>query len=191
MKTKTQLLLILLLLSMSRSTFAQNQPSQPDMQAMMANMMPGQVQAMMAKSVGDWKADITMWMDPSQPASKTTAKVRNDMMMDGRYLSTKYTGTMMGKPFEGMGLMAYNNATKMFYSSWVDNMSTGMSQLSGTWKDENKSIELRGVTNDPMSGKDMMMRQVLTFQNDNTQLMEMYMTMNGQEMKTMEIKMTR
>jgi hypothetical protein len=42
-----------------------------------------------------------------------------------------------------------------------------------------------------MQGKEVMMRQVLTFNNDNDQTLEAYTDINGKEMKTMTIHLTR
>jgi hypothetical protein len=46
---------------------------------------------------------------------------------------------------------------------------------------------------DPASGKDIPVREILKFVDDNHQIMEMYANAGagGQEFKTMEIKFTR
>jgi hypothetical protein len=192
---KMNLLLTCILLCTTIILKAQNQTAPPppsaDQKAMMANMAPGPIQAMMAKGVGDWKADVTMWEDPSQPPTKSTCTVKNEMIMGGRYMTSKFTGTMMGMPFEGMSTTAYDNSSKKFYSSWIDNMSTGMMQMTGWWNDSTKSIDMKGTSVDPMSGKDVMMRQTLTMNGDNDQLMKMYAVMGGKEMEVMEIHLTR
>src|SRR5882757_11212726 len=159
--------------------------------AWMAYMTPGPIHQMVAKSDGNWKADVTMWMAPGAEPTKNTAECTNKMILGGRYQETKYTGTMMGMPFEGMGLMAYDNAKKVFISSWVDNMGTGMMNLEGKWDDNSKSITFLGKSVDPTTGKEMDIRQVLKIIDDNAQQLDMYMQMNGQEFKTMEIKLTR
>ena len=52
------------------------------------------------------------------------------MVMDGRYLVEEYDGEMMGQPFKGMGLMAYDNSEQRFVSAWIDNMGTGIMTIS-------------------------------------------------------------
>jgi hypothetical protein len=44
---------------------------------------------------------------------------------------------------------------------------------------------------DPSTGKEMDVKQTFTVVNDNTQKMEMFMTQDGKEFKTMEIMLTR
>ena len=51
--------------------------------------------------------------------------------LGGRYVIGKFAGTMMGQPFEGMSTMGYDNAKKMFTSTWVDNMGTGIVHYDG------------------------------------------------------------
>jgi hypothetical protein len=159
--------------------------------AWMAYMTPGPIHQMIAKSDGDWKGDVSMWMAPGAPPTKSTADCTNKMIMGGRYQESKYKGTMMGMPFEGMGLMAYDNARKVFLSSWIDNMGTGMMNMEGVWDDNTKSITFTGKSVDPMTGKDMDFKEVFKLIDDNTQEMAMYTQMNGQEFKTMEIRLTR
>jgi hypothetical protein len=170
------------------SAFAQ---SDADMKAMMAYATPGQIHQMLAKSVGSWKGDITMWMQPGAPPMKSVGESTNEMILGGRYLQSKNTGNFMGAPFEGIGIMGYDNAKKVFVNSWIDNMGTGMMYLTGTWDAATKSVTFTGTMVDPTAGGDVKVRQVMKFVDDNTQIMEMYSITNGKEFKNMEIKYTR
>ncbi len=70
-------------------------------------------------------------------------------------------------------------------------MGTGIMNLEGTWDEGSKSIEFKGKSTDPSTGKVMTVREVFKIVDDNTQMMEMYCMQNGKEMKTMEIKAVR
>lgn len=152
---------------------------------------PGDVHKMMAKDNGTWSADITMWMDPTAPAQKSKGTCTNSMILGGRYQKSVHKATMMGMPFEGIGILGYDNNKKVFVSSWVDNMGTGVMYMEGPWDDATKSITLKGKCVDPMTGKDMEMRQVMTIIDDKHQKLEMYYTTDGKEMKNMEINFTK
>ncbi|MEP7142410.1 MAG: DUF1579 domain-containing protein [Ferruginibacter sp.] len=162
-----------------------------DMKAWQNYMTPGEVHKMLAQSDGEWNEEITMWMDAGMPPTKSTATSKNEMIMGGRYQLSKTTGTMMGMPFEGMSLMGYDNAKKVFTSTWVDNFGTGTMTMEGAWDDKTKSITLKGKAIDPMTGKDTWVRQVIKFIDDNTQEIEMYDTKDGKETKSIEMKLTR
>ena len=165
--------------------------SEAEMKAWMAYMTPSDVHKMMAKSDGEWNEDITMWMAPGAPPTKSTATAVNRMIMGGRYQESKHTGNFMGMPFEGYSLLGYDNAKKTFMSTWVDNMGTGIMYMEGKWDDKTKTIHLTGTTIDPSTGKDMKIRETFKLVDDNTQLLEMYCTKDGKEYKNMEIKFTR
>jgi hypothetical protein len=170
---------------------AQDPKKDAAMQAWIEYSTPGQAQKMMAQSAGDWKAEVTQYMDPTQAPTKSQAAVHNEMIMGGRYLTTRYTGNMMGMPFEGLGTMAFDNGTKKFISTWIDNMGTGITYMEGMMSADGKTLEIKGMGYDPMQKMQVAMRQVLHFNGDNDQTMEFYQMMNGKEVKVMDIHMTR
>ncbi len=161
------------------------------MKAWQEYMTPGSVHKMLAASNGTWNEDITMWMTPDAPPTKSTATAETKMIMDGRYQESVSTGSFNGMPFEGRNLLGYDNAKKIFQSSWIDNMGTGIMEMHGTWDEPTKTINFTGTMVDPTSGKDMNVRETFTFVDDNNQLMNMYATQDGKEYKSMEIKFTR
>lgn len=162
-----------------------------DMKAMMAAAAPGETHKMLAKSAGNWTANVTMWMQPGAAPVTSTAQATNEMIMDGRYLRTTNKGTMMNMPFEGIGITGYDNVKKQFVNSWIDNMGTGIMTMTGQWDAANKSIVFNGTMADPVSGKDIAFREVWQFSDDDHQVMEMYYPIGGKDFKTMEIKYTR
>jgi hypothetical protein len=113
------------------------------------------------------------------------------MIMGGRYQQSHHSGNMMGQPFEGQGTLAWDNQRKVLINTWIDNMGTGLMYMEGAWDNASNSATFKGKMPDPMSGKEVDVRQVFTVLNDNTQKMEMFVNQNGQEFKTMEINLTR
>jgi hypothetical protein len=162
-----------------------------EMKAWQDYMTPGEIHKMLALSDGEWNEEITMWMDPAAPASKYTAIAKNEMIMGGRYQLSKTKGEMMGIPFEGMSLVGYDNAKKIFTSVWIDNFGTGITTMEGPWDETTKSITFTGKMVDPATGKEAWVKQVIKFIDNDTQQMEMFDKKNGTETKTMEIKFTR
>jgi hypothetical protein len=177
---------------LSCSTLSAQTPSQDEMMKVwQAYMTPGDVHKMLAKYDGEWKTEMTMWMDPTSAPTKSTGKVTNKMILGGRYQETRYSGDFMNMPMEGIGMTGYDNAKKVFITTWVDNMGTGMMLMEGTWDDSKKTINFSGKTVDPATGKDIMVKEVIKFIDDKTQQMEMYMVQDGTEFKTMQIIYTR
>jgi hypothetical protein len=166
------------------------EPSAMD-KAWMTYMTPGPMHEMLAKSNGEWNQEVTMWMAPGAPPMKSMSTCTNRMILGNRYQESKASGTFNNMPFEGSGITGYDNAKKVFVSTWIDNMGTGVMTVEGSYDDKTKTINYHGKSVDPMTGKDTPIRETYKIVDDNTQVMEMFMTQNGKEMKTMEIKMTR
>jgi hypothetical protein len=150
-------------------------------------MTPGSMHKWMEKTNGTWEAELSQWMDPSVPPTKAKAINVQSLALGGRYAIGKFTSTMMGQPMEGMSTMGYDNGKKMFVSTWVDNMGTGIVHMSGTYDEATKTLHLKGHQTDPMTGKDSDIREEMKMIDDNTYTMAMFGAgMDGKEMKFME-----
>jgi Protein of unknown function (DUF1579) len=162
-----------------------------EQKAYVAFMTPGPTQQMIAKSAGTWTGTVTMWTPENATPTTSTMEATNTMILGGRYLQSSNKGTMMGQPFEGIGVTGYDNSKKVFVSSWVDNMGTGMIFMEGTWDASTNSMLLSGKNTDPLTGKDVPIREIMKFVDDNHQELVIYFTEKGKEFKGMEIKYVR
>ena len=157
-------------------------------------MTPGDIHKMLAASVGKWAVETTMWDPLHKDAAPDKSMGTSDtkMILNGLFQESTYSGTMMGMPFQGVGIIGFNNSRKLFSSTWVDNMGSGMMYLEGVYDSGSKAIVLKGKMTTPSMRKDQEIREVLKNVDDNSQLMEMYTTLDdGKEFKAMEIKYTR
>ena len=163
------------------------------MKIWMDYMTPGEAHKNLAMDNGSWSIESTMWMSPEDKnPTKSAMSASSKMILGGRYQEARYTGVMMGQPFEGISTLGYDNASKKIVSTWVDNMGTGITYLSGDYDETSKSMELKGDITDPMTGKVKSMRETLTYVDNNTRKMEMFdCTPDGKEYKSMELIMTR
>jgi hypothetical protein len=160
-------------------------------QAMMQAMMPGEHHEHMKKLAGNFDYTIKMWMDPSMPPQESTGKRTCELLMGGRYLQEKYTGSFMGMPFEGVGMLAYDNLSKQYVSTWMDNMGTGIMVSHGQC-DGKGAWTMTGESIDPMTGKTITMKSVTRVVDANTVTMEMYGPgPDGKEYKMIEMNMKR
>ncbi|HEX7878706.1 MAG TPA: DUF1579 domain-containing protein [Candidatus Eisenbacteria bacterium] len=166
-----------------------------DQEAQMKEWMkiasPSEGHAVFDKYVGKWNADVKSWMDPAAPPMESKGSAEFSKMFGGRYMVQSFHGSMMGMPFEGHGMTGYDNFRKEYQSTWMDDMSTAMMVMRGNRKSDG-TFELAGTMDDPMTGqKDMKMRTVEKWVDDDHFNFSMYCTMTGQEMKMMEISYTR
>ena len=164
------------------------------MKAMMDYGTPGKMHEMMASWNGTWSSETTIWDYEGATPMQSTSIAVNSMIVGGKNQSSKHTGNMMGMPFEGLSITGYDNATKQFVSSWIDNWSTGIMNMAGTWDEATKTITLTGTSPDICRpGKECTFREVFTIVDDNMHNMVMYGPdpKTGKEYKVMEMKMSR
>jgi len=153
-------------------------------------MTPGEVHKMLAKANGKWDAAISFYYNPDSPSVNKTV-CENKMILGGRYQQATYKGMIDGMPFEGINTLAFDNARKIYLSTWIDNMGTGMMLMEGNYEAATKTMLFKGKATDVSTGKDIAVREIFKFVDENTQTMEMFETKNGKEMKTMSILLKR
>src|SRR5438874_8075611 len=115
---------------------ATGQPNQAEMMKQMMELSKLSENHKLLKDLaGTWSYNVTMWMDPNAPPTKSSGTSVTKPIMDGRFFVTDVTGHMKmpgpdGKmkdvTFKGMGMDGYDNVKKKFVSSWGDNMGTGI-----------------------------------------------------------------
>lgn len=191
MKLKKMLvgMMATLILFSASSSFAQQGDQAEMMKKWQEYMTPGPVHQQFAKMTGNWKAAVTQYMGGQE--SKSDGSATFEMILGGRYLKSSFKGTVMGMPLEGMGLDAYDNATKEYISIWVDNFGTGVMYMKGKMDEKTKEIVYTGNTVDPMTGKDQPTKTVTKNIDNDHQQMVMYTIQDGKEIKNMQIDYTR
>jgi uncharacterized protein DUF1579 len=158
-----------------------------DMKAMQDYMTPGDVHKMIAKYDGTWNSAVSVWMKPGAPPMTSKSVAVNTMILGGRYQQSKMTGDYGGMPFEGFSLLGYDNTKKVFTSTWIDNFGTGTMTLEGTWDGASRTIIFKGKMFDPMSNKDIEIKETIQYVDDNTTKNQMFVESASGESKTMEI----
>jgi hypothetical protein len=166
-----------------------------DMQAMMEIYQkaaaPGAPQKLLESMAGSWTTKNKGWMEPDKPPMETKGSSEQKMIFGGRYLQQDYSGDMMGMPFNGMGLMGYDNQTRKYVTAWIDSMSTGIFLFKGTVGRDGKTITQTCRFLDPVQGS-MQYRFVTKIVDNNTFMAEMHsIGKKGKEMKMMEMTYTR
>jgi hypothetical protein len=91
-------------------------------------MHPSEGHRRLEPMVGTWKAKTTFTMTPGAPPSVEENTSEHRLVLGGRFLEQRYTGTAMGMPFEGIGYTGYDNVQKKYVGTWMDNFGTGVMQ---------------------------------------------------------------
>ena len=167
---------------------------EPDQEAIMAAYMkaatPGEEHQELAATAGTYTTVSRWWQAPGAPPEESTGSAERTAILGGRYVVEKMTGTMMGMPFEGMGITGYDNVEQKYVTIWVDNMSTGIFRMLGE-ADDSGNLVFRGEYTDPVTGETKTMRSVSSAAA-NGETFEMYeVAADGSEFKVFEIVYTK
>ncbi len=183
-------LTVILLFVCLTSITAQDYNGEEAQKAWQEAMTPGEMHEMLTKYAGKWKVTVQMWNDPAGEPMVSEGTVESEMIMGGRYLQSKHTTEMMGMPMQGMAVEGYDNVKKKFISTWIDNFGTGIMISEGEYDPETKEVVYHGNMTNPMGG-DIKTRQVMKMTDEDNAVFEMFMDMNGQEVKSMHVEYTR
>jgi len=153
---------------------------------------PGVNHKHMEPFVGEWDGEIKMWFAPGTEPQTSTTKAVIRLDMDGRYLRANYTGDVQGLPFRGQSVWGYNNLRNEYESTWIDNMSSGITFSTGKSDGAGKVFTFNGEADDPMASKKVKQREVTTLVDSDSWKMEVYRPgPDGKEFKSMQIDFKR
>jgi len=166
-------------------------PHDAMMEMMMKASMPGPMHELLKPMAGNWKTTSKSWMKPGAEPMVSEGTCESSWILGNRYLQSTYKGDMEGMPFEGVGIMGYDNMKKEFVSVWMDNMGTGVALSEGVADPSGKVMTMKTTMNDPMSGKMIPYKFVTKVMDENTYTMTMMNMKDGKENTEMEILYTR
>jgi hypothetical protein len=188
--SKYLLLMVLVTFFISMLTVTGQEMSQEEQEMMkkwQAYATPGQGHKFLQKFVGQWEVTTKMWQKPGAKPEITQGSAAGKMILGGRYVKLAYKGTVMGMPFEGFGLHAYDNHIKKYLSTWIDNVGTGIMFSTGSVDKSGKILTEHATIDDFMTGKKEKVKSVTTFVNADKFVMEMYMVSPQGDFKNLEI----
>lgn len=140
--------------------------------------------------VGTWNAKVKMWAaGPDQPPQESEGKEVNKMLGDF-WLVGEFEGVVAGFPFKGANATGYDPAQKKFVSYWVDSLTPTMMSSSGSYDKATKTFTYT-MTGTEADGTPYQGKITTTVKDKDHRNMVMYMTIDGKDIKQMEIAYTR
>ncbi len=162
-----------------------------EMAAYMKASAPGEAHKRLEALAGSWTVTSRAWMAPGQPPAESTGSAEVKAILGGRFIQEEFTGDMMGMPFAGLGLTGYDNIRKKYTTAWVDNLSSAILTLEGTYDDAAKSYSYAGQYADPMTGSTKEMRIVMRVVDRDHHVSEFLDPVDGKWVKVMELSYKR
>ncbi|EXI79899.1 MAG: hypothetical protein AW10_02198 [Candidatus Accumulibacter appositus] len=155
-------------------------------------MTPGEGQKRLQAMIGTFDVAIRTWVDPSKPPIESSATSVSTWVLGDRYVQMMLSGDTQGQPFSGIGYVAFDNVSKLYQATWMDNGSTGMTWYQGGFDASGKSATMKGSLPDPLSGKPSPVELRMHLGDDGGHLTELWGKGLGSKMfKMMELRYTR
>jgi hypothetical protein len=113
-------------------------------------------------------------MEPGKPPQESTGTMTCKWVLGDRFVAQHYKGEAMGQPFEGLGLVGYDNQKKEYTATWADSMSTAVMTSHGQYDSAKKTFTFRDEVYDPYVGAKVKTRDVWRIIDNDTSVQEMF-----------------
>ncbi len=161
-------------------------------QAIEAAMTPGDGQKRLEFMVGTYDVDVRVWLDPAKPPMESKATSVATWVLGNRYVQQMLAGTIAGKPWSGVGYAGFDNVSKKYVVTYMDDGSTGMEWYTGTMDAKGENAKLTGSINDAVTGKPIPVELRLRIAADGDHVTELWQGgPDGKMQKVMELQYKR
>lgn len=189
-----RLMLIALMSSVAAFAAEDTNTMSPEMmKAFQEAGTPGPEHAMLNSLAGEWKVTTKSWQSEKANPEVSTGTSTFKPILGGRFVQQDFKGSMNNMPYEGTGVMGFNNITKKFESTWHDSMSTAMMSFEGTMNEKTKVIAETGEFMCPVKKEVQKIRSEMKIISQAKMTFTLWMPdmQNGKEYKGMEQTYTR
>jgi len=156
-------------------------------------MTPGPAHKALEPLIGEWQLETRFWMaGPDAPPMEAKGTTKSRWILGGRFVQEDVSSEIMGMPFQGLGTTGYDNLKKKYVTTWMDNMTTGISTSEGTADSDGKVFTFHGKMDDAMTGeKDKPFKYILRILSADKHIFEMHDVKLGAKSKVGELTYTR
>jgi uncharacterized membrane protein len=155
-------------------------------------MTPGEGQKKLEPMVGTFDVQIRTWVDPSKPPLESHATSVSTWVLGKRYIQSMLSGYMLDEPFDGIGYIAYDNASKTYQAAWMDTGSTGITWYTGRMGASDKSATMKATVTNPLTAKPSPVELRLSIAENGDHVSEIWGQGLGTKMfKMMELRYTK
>lgn len=164
----------------------------PEEVRLLAMSAPGEHHDHLGVLAGSWTATVKFWPVPGAEPMVTTGSAENELILDGRFLETRFRSEVEGRSFEGRQLLGHDNSTGRYVAVWIDSMSTGVLQATGVCAGGGSVWTLEGKRFEPAEDREVEHRWVIRMQDANHHVFEMHDQLeDGRMFKSLEIRYER
>jgi hypothetical protein len=155
-------------------------------------MTPGEGQQRLEPMVGTFDVKIRTWADPSSPPVESQAISVSTWVLGGRYIQSMLSGYLHDEPFDGIGYIAYDNASATYQAAWMDTGSTGITWYTGSMDASGTSAIMNATVTNPLTSEPTPVELRLSIAENGDHMSEIWGQGHGSEtFKMVELRYTK
>ncbi len=147
---------------------------------------PDEHHTLLEPLVGKWSTQAKQWLGGPKPET-TTGHAEVKSILGGRFVEEHYDSVLLGKPYQGQGVIGFDTRTKKFVSTWIDTWGTWITVEEGAADATGKVLTLTAQDYDAATGKTRPIKFVYDIDGNDHHVMRVYETIEGKETLTMEV----
>jgi hypothetical protein len=132
---------VVALLTVAAILPAQDESKKSTSESVMKMPEPQKEHEWLQQFVGEWDADIEMYMEPGKPPQKQKG-TESTRSIGGFWVLAENKGTFMDKPFTGFMTLGYDPEKKKYVGTWIDSMNSYLWKYEGTVNEGGKVLTL-------------------------------------------------
>lgn len=145
----------------------------------------------LAREVGVWDAEMTLWMAPAAPPLVAKA-VETNTMLGGFWLISEFQCESEQMPFQGRMHLGYDPQKEKFVGMWIDSMSPNGAYSEGDYDIATRTLTLVANSTNCETGEPETMTMITRYTGEETKVFTIHEGDQGAEgWKMMEIRYTR
>jgi hypothetical protein len=140
------------------------------------NSTPGPEHAQLKALEGNFEVYTKAVVDPSEPAREAKGTCEDRVIFGGLFVKEDFEGTcpFTGKALRGVSYTGFDRAKGKYVQTWVDSLSSGIMFQEGKADPSGKVITFNRTSVDPVTGREIKTRSVLTIVDEDKHTYEMF-----------------
>jgi len=152
---------------------------------------PGLEHKKLEALVGEWDVTLKLWTDPSKAPAELKGTSQRKWIMGGRFISESCRFEIDGAAFEGLGLVGYDKGQKKYTFVRACELCGTIMPTTGTLDAAGTRLDCPTECTCPLSGKTVKGHDEMVIESNDRIVVNVWKTIDGKEMKMMEIVSTR
>jgi len=132
--------------------------------------------------VGRWKGTTKTWFEKDVLVDETETIAQISSLLDGRFISYDYQGSLQGKPIKGKMIIGFDIPYQKFTFSWIDSFHMGTQIMQAIGNAAENGFSILGAYGNPEYGDQLFgWRTQLDILNSDQIIFSAFNIMPGEE----------